>query len=524
MKGKLGARLRSPWCTAASLRKNFTYGNGEPNMMANATRSFFFNYTLSAILKRWSAVTSTWIYTHFNTFLSGSWQIKPLKIRLEGEWVPVTTDTSVRPTLTILAPVQYGPNPFIVTIVSDTPLATLELADILCYYGTMANLTKVHDFLYTVEVTHSTTTSVVLQILADVVHGKYAAPVDNNYESAIVQVLYDGVQPVANISARSAINNDPFNITITFTKPVVDFIESKVLVTGGTTSNFINTSGTYTVTITPDGSGDIVIDLDGANIHDASGNSPQVTPVTVIYDNTPLVITSVQAWTGDRRAPVPAQNDIVITFNKVVPNFTTILGTMPTGVGGKINMLPVIGSLSSSDNKTFYIRSNFQYSISPASASWTITPGYFKDAAGNTHADVAPLEYTFTYGTDVTAELTGPASFSSITSLRIYLTFNTCMANWANGTAIPKTSITVNNCTVTSAGPYLQRNPYMDRDTLSVNKTDNDIFYFDVTPSSLADISIQCPAGVRLAYYYSGSDATRPPNLISNLLTIPYIP
>ena len=76
---------------------------------------------------------------------------------------------------------------------------------------------------------------------------------------------------------------------ITFTKPVVDFIESKVLVTGGTTSNFINTSSTYTVTITPDGSGDIVIDLDGANIHDASGNSPQVTPVTVIYDNTPLV-------------------------------------------------------------------------------------------------------------------------------------------------------------------------------------------------------------------------------------------
>ena len=56
-----------------------------------------------------------------------------------------------------------------------------------------------------------------------------------------------------------------YNVTIEFSEDVTGFTIGDINVGNGSASNFVSVDGnTYTVDITPDGSGDITIDVAGA--------------------------------------------------------------------------------------------------------------------------------------------------------------------------------------------------------------------------------------------------------------------
>ena len=67
----------------------------------------------------------------------------------------------------------------------------------------------------------------------------------------------DTTRPTVSIDAPSDVQNGPFEVTITFSEPVINFLQSEVLVSGGAGASSITawtpqTGGReYTFTITP---------------------------------------------------------------------------------------------------------------------------------------------------------------------------------------------------------------------------------------------------------------------------------
>ncbi len=117
-------------------------------------------------------------------------------------------------------------------------------------------------------------------------------------------IIDDDIPPQPMISGHPAVTNEtPFNITVTFLEPVayanLARLDGGTLVTEFAVTNgsamFLNppARGTfateYTVQITPNGNGDVTINVGGAGLaRDAAGNTISAgQPVTVAFDDTP---------------------------------------------------------------------------------------------------------------------------------------------------------------------------------------------------------------------------------------------
>lgn len=96
----------------------------------------------------------------------------------------------------------------------------------------------------------------------------------NNVEST-AGVLIDTTAPTLSIQNVPSIVNstDAFSVTFEFSEDVTGFALGDITVVNGAASNFMATDGnTYTADITPDGNGDITIDVMANVAQDAAGN------------------------------------------------------------------------------------------------------------------------------------------------------------------------------------------------------------------------------------------------------------
>lgn len=103
-------------------------------------------------------------------------------------------------------------------------------------------------------------------------------------------IVLDTAVPSVEITGDPAAvtTTDAFQITIAFTEPVGNFVVGDITVGNGAASNLATTDNTtFTADITPDGNGDITIDLAAAVATDESGNdNTAATQVVVTYDGT----------------------------------------------------------------------------------------------------------------------------------------------------------------------------------------------------------------------------------------------
>ena len=129
-----------------------------------------------------------------------------------------------------------------------------------------------------------------------------------------------GTPTVAIQNAPSSVNSTAaFSVTFEFSEDVTGFGVGDITVVNGAAGNFAATDGnTYTADITPDGNGDITIDVAANTAQDAAGNNNQAaTQVRVTTDGTPPTVTI----TGPTDV-VTEDFTVTFTFSEDVTGFT----------------------------------------------------------------------------------------------------------------------------------------------------------------------------------------------------------
>ncbi|WP_456299503.1 DUF7933 domain-containing protein [Oleiphilus messinensis] len=89
-------------------------------------------------------------------------------------------------------------------------------------------------------------------------------------------------------TASSPTTTSPIPVTIAFSRPVVNFVVSDLVVGNGSTSNFSGSGDTYTVDITPTADGTVTIDLPANVVDDSVDNSvknPAATQLSLDYSS-----------------------------------------------------------------------------------------------------------------------------------------------------------------------------------------------------------------------------------------------
>ena len=192
------------------------------------------------------------------------------------------------------------------------------------------------DTVYTATVTPTSSGDVIFSIANAV-----ATDAANNPNTAATSqtVTVDVDVPTVSISVPSGIQNSAFDATITFSKPVSDFVQADVSLTGTASASITawsaNTDNTvYTATITPTTSGTVILDIAAGVATDAANNpNTALATQTVIVDVGPPSVTIT--------VPEGVQNrtiNAIITFSEPVSGFgptdISLEGTAPSNIYG----------------------------------------------------------------------------------------------------------------------------------------------------------------------------------------------
>ncbi|RED94607.1 beta strand repeat-containing protein, partial [Marinoscillum furvescens] len=267
---------------------------------------------------------------------------------------------------------------YTVTIQFSEDVTGFDISDILVGNGSKGNFQTTNASTYTVDITPDGTGDITIDVPA-----ASAQDASTNDNAAAIQAVtkYDATSPtVAILNAPDSVNStNPYQVTIQFDEKVSGLLESEVSVTNGAVSNLVKTNdSTYTADITPDGTGDISIDIAGGAAQDEAGNDNTVaTTVTTVYDITqPDVTISNQPDTVNSTASYVVN----FQFTENVSGFS--IADIDVGNGTASNFVKTDGQ-------------NYSATITPSGAgdiTIDVAAGVAQDAAGNTNTAATQVE------------------------------------------------------------------------------------------------------------------------------------
>ena len=174
---------------------------------------------------------------------------------------------------------------FEVTVTFSEAVTGFEAGDITVTNGSAT--VKGGDAEYTASITPDGGSDITIAIGASVATDSVG---NGNQTATPVTVAWDVTEPTVAISgAPVAVNSaDAFDVTVTFNEAVTGFEAGDITVTNGGATTVTGSDAVYTASITPDGSGDIVIAI-GANVAtDAAGNGNEASAsATVVFNLAP---------------------------------------------------------------------------------------------------------------------------------------------------------------------------------------------------------------------------------------------
>ena len=255
----------------------------------------------------------------------------------------VTVDVD-KPSVTIGVPSGTQTGAFDATITFSETVSGFVGSDV-SLSGSAASITSWRvnsgNTAYTATITPTASGTVTIGVAANV-----ATDAANNQNTAAtsktVTVSVDTTAPSVTVSVPSGVQNGAFNVTITFTESVSNFVQSDVSLSGSAasiTSWRANNSGransgntVYTATITPTASGTVTVSV-AANVATDTANNQNTAAtsktVTVDVDRPTVSIT----------VPPDVQNgafDVTITFSEAVIGFVqselSLSGTATAGI------------------------------------------------------------------------------------------------------------------------------------------------------------------------------------------------
>ena len=201
---------------------------------------------------------------------------------------PFSSD-STPPTLDI----QNAPNavsdntPFTVTFEFSEIVTGFELSDIVVGNGTASSFDAVDGNTYTTLITPDGAGPITIDVAAATAQDVAG---NDNIQATQTSTSYDTDAPTLDIqnAPASVSDNTPFTVTFEFSEEVTGFELVDIAVGNGSASGFTSVDGnTYTTQITPDGIGDITINVAAGVAEDTAGNlNSAATPVSSSYNAT----------------------------------------------------------------------------------------------------------------------------------------------------------------------------------------------------------------------------------------------
>ncbi|WP_305983281.1 beta strand repeat-containing protein, partial [Roseivirga thermotolerans] len=221
----------------------------------------------------------------------------------------VRVDTAV-PTVTISSS-STGPvlGQFDVTITFSESVTGFEASDLQLSNGTIASGSfSGSGTTYTATINGNNHGNVTVDIVADVATD---AAGNGNTSATQFSIFNDIISPSLTITTSA---NDPINAAFTatfaFDEAVTGFTVDDISVGNGSASNFSGSGTTYTATITPDGDGEVTVDVAHSIAADAAGNfNNSATQLSLTYDATLPTLVS---------ATKDSDTQITLTFSEVV--------------------------------------------------------------------------------------------------------------------------------------------------------------------------------------------------------------
>ena len=196
---------------------------------------------------------------------NGNQAAEPLAIEVDLE----------RPEVTIAGPTEpVGMAGFEVTITFSEPVEGFELEDIRVTNGTASNFTKVSPQEYTAMITPEGIGEVRVGVPKDVAEDRAG---NGNQAAEPLAIEVDLERPEVTIAGPTEpVGMAGFEVTITFSEPVEGFELEDIRVTNGTASNFTKVSPQeYTAMITPEGIGEVRVEVPEEVAEDVAGNGNQ---------------------------------------------------------------------------------------------------------------------------------------------------------------------------------------------------------------------------------------------------------
>ncbi len=291
---------------------------------------------------------------------------------------PLVIETDLeRPEVTIEGPMEpVGMAGFEVMITFSEPVTGFELEDIQVTNGTASNFTKVSPREYTVTITPEESGEVKVDVGEDFAEDG-AGNGNETTEPIVIEV--DLERPEVTIEGPTEPEGmERFEVTITFSEPVEGFVLEEIQVSNGTASNFNTVSPRiYTVTITPEESGEVKVEVKSNVAQDAAGNGNQAAePLTFEADLAPP-----QATIEGPSEPVPGPFQVTIRFDEPVEGFELEDIEVSNGTASNFNTVsPRIYTVTITPEESGEVKAEVKSNVA-------------QDAAGNGNQAAEPLTF-----------------------------------------------------------------------------------------------------------------------------------
>ena len=364
---------------------------------------------------------------------------------------PASTSTTanyeidtIAPTMTITSStVSDGStsNDPAITLIFTSSEATTDftVSDITVTNGSMSNFASVSSTVYTVIFTPSSNGATTVDVAANT----FTDPAGNpNTVANQFNWIYDSTSPtitIASTTVTSGTTTNDSSIAVTFTtsESTVNFVNTDVIVSNGTLSNFAGSGTNYTATFTPTADGLTTIDVPANSFTDSSTNqNTAATQFTWTYDSTPPVISSVTANWGDclSLSETESNGSVIIATSGAEDNQTVTISLNGTNYTGTV----------SSNSTTITIPANALAALTNGS-SYSLTANV-SDIYGNaaTEASISFTVDTTVPTMTITSSTVSSGATSNDSTISLTFTASEATTNFVAG------DITVSNGSISN--------------------------------------------------------------------------
>ena len=189
--------------------------------------------------------------------------------------IPPPSDTDP-PSVVITVPTTAQNGAFDVTITFSEAVSGFEQSDLSISGAATATVTAwstTDDTVFTATITPTRDSEMMLSVAAGVATD---AANNNNTASETLTVTVDMTSPGVSLSVPADAQNGAFDVTITFTQVVSNFLQADLTLSGTAAATVTAWSSTddrvYTATVTPTTSGNVVLSIAAGVATDAAGN------------------------------------------------------------------------------------------------------------------------------------------------------------------------------------------------------------------------------------------------------------